>query len=141
MEAKDWSLRHQILGMADPASSDANADDSEQGLRWFGGSASFTGLSVGAMQTLVELGFLNLQGNTNLSPTAETFFDFMKRFPMFNAIGYAVHPARPDVRITIEGVEASGVTLDPATIAAFRTLAADADESDIESDYARCWWD
>ncbi|MBC7804709.1 MAG: hypothetical protein H7145_01035 [Akkermansiaceae bacterium] len=58
----DWSLRHRILGMPDPLPMDApNAVTyGEDGrLHWFGGAESFTGLSVGAMQTLIELGFLD----------------------------------------------------------------------------------
>ncbi|MBC7804708.1 MAG: hypothetical protein H7145_01030 [Akkermansiaceae bacterium] len=65
----------------------------------------------------------------------------MKRFSEFTAIGYAVHPDRKDVRVTIEGVEASGGVLSAEADAEFRELAATADECDISTGYARCWWD
>ncbi|MBC8139870.1 MAG: hypothetical protein H7Y38_00355, partial [Armatimonadetes bacterium] len=111
-------------------------------LHWFGGSEAFTGLSVGAMQTLIELGFLDSNGNQNLSPTADVFLRFMKRFPHFTAIGYAIHPDRADVRISIEGVESNGTPLSTEALAAFEELANGADECDIIlPDFARCWWD
>ncbi len=110
-------------------------------LHWFGGAESFAGLSVGTMQTLIELGFLDPNGNQNGSPTIAEFLRFMKRFPEFTAIGYATHPDRQDARVTIEGVEASGAILSAEAAAEFRELAATADECDISTDYARCWWD
>lgn len=140
----DWSLCHRILGIPDPLPMNApNAVTyGEDGrLHWFGGAESFAGLSVGAMETLIELGFIDPDGNQNLSPTAATFLGFMKRFPMFTAIGYAIHPDRKDARVTIEGVEASGVALSEEAVAAFRELAETADECDISADYAHCWWD
>ena len=144
MQSNDWSLRHRILGITDPLPFDApNAvvygDDGR--LHWFGGTEAFTGLAVGAMQTLVELGFVDPDGDTNGSPTVAVFLQFMKRFPQFTAIGYAVHPDRADVRVTIEGVESSGIPLSPEAITAFHELAATADECDTAPDYARCWWD
>jgi hypothetical protein len=120
---------------------DAVTYDENGRLHWFGGAESFTGLSVGAMQTLIELGFLEPHGNQNGSPTTAEFLRFMKRFPGFTAIGYATHPDRKDSRVTIEGVEASGTILSAEAAAEFRELAATADECDLSADYARCWWD
>lgn len=141
MESKDWSLRHRILGITDAPEDDCLYEDADRRLHWFGGAESFTGLTVGAMQTLMELGFLDPENNTNWSPTAGEFLQFMKRFPQFKAIGYAIDPRRADVRVTIEGMEYDGVPLTPEAVMAFHEFAANADEVDITDDYARCWWD
>lgn len=141
----DWSLRHRILGIPDPPLRDAPHDyiQGDDGhLHWVGGSEGFAGLSVGAMQTLIELGFLDADGYQNASPTAGVFLQFMKRYPHFTAIGYAIHPDRADARISIEGIESRGVPLGTEALAAFEELAKTADECDIVlPDYARCWWD
>ena len=144
MQTKDWALRHRILGIPDTKSMANHDEDVFHGkdfrLHWFGGTEPFTNLAVGAMQTLVELGFLNPESETNGSPTAQEFLDFMKKYPMFTAIGYAVHPARRDARITIEGIEASAA-LDGPAVAAFTEFSQEADEITIGSGYFRCWWD
>lgn len=144
MQTKDWSLRHEILGIPDPKSMTECdcimfwGDDGRP--HWFGGTDTFTGLSVGAMHTLVELGSLDLNGYTNNSPTAEAFLRFMEKYPMFTAIGYAVHPARQDARITIEGIETTA-PLNGAALKAFTDFAEEADEFDAHSSHCRCWWD
>ena len=144
METKNWSLRHQILGIPDPKSVTEFGRDYSYGedrrLHWFGGTEGFDNLSVGAMMTLIELGFLKPDSEFNNSPTAQAFLDFMKKYPLFTAIGYAVHPARRDAGIIIEGMEASGM-LDEDIVAAFAAFSEGADELDIKFNYCRCWWD
>lgn len=144
METKDWSLRHQILGIADSKSVTGCGNeyfyDEDFRLHWFGGVEAFTGLSVGAMNTLIELDFLKPDSIANGPHSAQKFLDFMKKCPMFTAIGYAVHPARRDVGIIIEGMETSA-DLDADAIEAFTAFSEGADELDIRWSYCRCWWD
>ncbi len=144
MQTKNWYLRHQILGIPDPKDMTAFDRDYFQGedgrMHWLGGAEAFSNLSVGAMSSLMELGFLDPKGETNGSPTAQDFLDFMKRHPMFTAIGYAIHPARADARITIEGMEARA-ELDGDTLREFAEFAETADEQEVRMTYCRCWWD
>jgi len=144
MQTKDWSLRHRILGIPDTKSvtdfeSDCfHRDDGR--LHWFGGTEAFSDLSVDALHSLIDLGFLNPSDNTNDSPTAQAFLNFMEKYPMFTAIGYAVHPARFDVRIIIEGLETSA-PIDALTMEAFTEFSKGATELDVKPDLSRCWWD
>jgi predicted CoA-binding protein len=64
----------------------------------------------------------------------------LKTHPAFTAHGYAVSPERPDCRVTIEGIEKAGRLTTEEVIDIVNDFRG-ADELEITSDYARCWYD
>lgn len=105
-----------------------------------GGCKRFYGVSVDELEELVELKFLDPDDHQNCSPSAESFIAFMKEHPGFEAHGYAVTDARPDYRVTIEGINYPGKA-DLSTTQAFAMFAKGADELTASDDQLYCWWD
>ena len=106
---------------------------------FFGGCASFSGMTYNTLQTLVDKGYADPEDSQNDSPTLGEYLEFMKEHPRFKAHGYVVSNNREDRRITIEGLEAGQVTI--KEVEDFINLDRYADEFEATQDYCRSWWD
>lgn len=106
---------------------------------FFGGCASFSGMTYNTLQKLVDKGYADLEDNQNGSTTLGKYLDFMKEHPRFKAHGYIVSNDREDRRVTVEGLEAGQVTI--KEVVAFTNLDRMADEFEATQDYCRSWWD
>lgn len=106
---------------------------------FFGGCASFSGMTYNTLQKLVDKGYADLEDNTNGSTTLGEYLEFMKAHPRFKAHGYIVSNDREDRRITVEGLEAGKVTI--KEVEDFIQLDRYADEFEATQDYCRSWWD
>ena len=65
---------------------------------------SFEGLDYKTAKKAVDKGWLDPKETQNSSPSVGEIMDFIKENPSFVAHGYVVTPARPDTRISFEGV-------------------------------------
>lgn len=106
---------------------------------FFGGCASFSGMTYNTLQKLVDKGYADLEDNTNGSTTLGEYLDFMKEHPRFKAHGYIVSNDREDRRVTVEGLEAGKVTI--KEVEDFIQLDRYADEFEATQDYCWSWWD
>lgn len=73
--------------------------------KYMGGIRRFCGLTKSKLQDLVDKGFIDLNGQQNMSPTVEEFqqFTLYIRDPEnWSFGGYAVTPDRTDCRVTID---------------------------------------
>ena len=104
----------------------------------------FHGLTVEAMQQLIDEKFLDPEDSQNESPTAGDFLDFMKEYPFVKAHGYAIGIDRIDYRITIDRLEADlpedkdakvGFIID------FVNRFHHADDFTLTEDNVYAWWD
>jgi hypothetical protein len=70
-----------------------------------GGMKSFVAMDADTLQELVEGGFAQRGDRQNAAPPLSAFLGFMRACPgKFLAHGYAISPARPDCRVTVEGL-------------------------------------
>lgn len=106
---------------------------------FFGGCASFSGMTYKTLKTLVDKGYADLEDNQNGSTTLGEYLEFMNRHPRFKAHGYIVSNDRDDRRITVEGLEAGKVTI--KEMVEFTELDRHADEFEATQNYCRSWWD
>ena len=106
---------------------------------FFGGCASFSGMTYKTLKTLVDKGYADLEDNQNGSTTLGEYLEFMKEHPRFKAHGYIVSNDRDDRRITVEGLEAGKVTI--KEMVEFTELDRHADEFEATQNYCRSWWD
>ena len=105
-----------------------------------GGLRYFSGLSLDVLEALIREDFVEMGPWNTCDGVEELFLPFLRRNPKFTAHGYAVMPGRPDLRVTIEGVEQDGpMTTDE--IIDFALTFRGADEMDLDPDWARCWYD
>lgn len=128
---RDWRRRDQLLGIT----TDDDPDD----------VTHFHGLDLPRLEALVREGFAPLGCRQNRAPTTEGFLGFMRDWPEVHAFGYAVHPAREDYRITLEGV-ACAIERVPegrraALAEAFRARFREADEFVDAVGCLYAWWD
>lgn len=108
--------------------------------KYRGGVRRFEKLGLKELEKLFEGGFIDPNGTQNYSPTAEEFYEFIKRHPLFTAHGYTVSPERTDCRTTIEGIEYDGaVTME--MVIDFTDLCNGADEFTVGLDHLYCWYD
>ena len=106
----------------------------------FGGIRHFEGLTLQQVEELLDKGYLKSNDTQNSSPTAQEFVDFVKESGLdYTFHGYSVSPERDDCRVTIEGIEYSGVP-DKADIVEFVDFARFADTLDI-NEGLYCWYD
>ena len=106
---------------------------------FFGGCASFSGMTYNTLQKLVDKGYADLEDSQNDSTTLGEYLEFMKVHPRFKAHGYVVSNDRDDRRVTVEGLEAGQVTI--KEVEDFIKLDRYADEFEATQDYCRSWWD
>jgi len=103
----------------------------------------FRGLRLVELVELVELDFIELDEQQNDAPTVGEIFKFMKKYPSVTTHGYVVTKERPDYRTSLEGVGCVDLeTLDnPQFRTDFTNLFRHADEFDLTSANAYCWFD
>lgn len=104
----------------------------------------FRGLTVEAMQQLIDEKFLDPEDDQNGSPTAGNFLAFMKEYPFVKAHGYAIGINRRDYRITIEGLEADLPEDKDAKIEFiidFVNSFHHADDVTLTENNVYAWWD
>lgn len=106
---------------------------------FFGGCASFSGMTYKTLKTLVDKGYADPEDNTNGSTTLGEYLEFMKTHPRFRAHGYVISNDRDDRRITVEGLASSNITLNE--LYDFIALERYADEFEATQSYCRSWWD
>jgi len=104
-----------------------------------GGIETYSNLSLGSLENLVSLDFIDLTDRQNVAPSAGEFLEFMKQHPNFKAHGYAVSKTRPDYRVTIEGLQCSSI--DEKDLVDFQELFREADEFTCKRGHQSCWYD
>jgi hypothetical protein len=105
-----------------------------------GGLRYFNCLPLNVLDELIIHNFVEMEEWNFCGGVTELFLPFLRRNPQFTAHGYAVMKEREDIRVTIEGVERSAIlTMDE--IIDFATTFRSADEMELATDYARCWYD
>lgn len=98
------------------------------------------------LELLISKGYADPSDQANRRPSMRQFITFMKKVPGSSAIGHAVPRSRPDMRVSVDGVQFIG-TVDPATLHAFTKFAGrlNPDESVLRgqwgADHLRLWWD
>ncbi len=105
-----------------------------------GGLRYFRGVPLNVLQQMINRRFVEMGRWNDCGGVAALFLPFLKAHPGYTVHGYAVSSERPDCRVTIEGIEKA----DPLTkeeVIDFANAFKDADELEITSDYARCWYD
>lgn len=102
--------------------------------------ARIDSITLEQLHELNDNGFLDLDQTQNESPSVAEIMDFMTKFPQFTAHGYAISSSRPDMRVSLEGVECHS-PLDKEATRAFIALFRLADEFELTDTYARCWYD
>lgn len=106
---------------------------------FFGGCASFSGLTYTTLKKLVDKGYADPEDNVNGSTTLGEYLEFLKTHPRFRVHGYIVSNEREDRRVTIEGLAGGNVTQDD--LYDFIALERHADEFEATLSYCRSWWD
>jgi len=105
-----------------------------------GGTFRYKDMSIDELEQLIKNGFIDLDERQNDSPTVEEFREFMKKYPDALAHGYVVSNDRPDVRVSIEGIEIAESDVTPEIYKAFVGLCRLADEFDDDG-RLYSWWD
>lgn len=127
----DWKRRDQLLGVT----VEPNPD----------GITPFHGLDAERLDLLVREGFASPAERQNRGPSLAEFLAFMRDWPEVLAFGYAVHPARDDHRVTIEGLACDLLAVQAprrdAVRAAFTRRFGDADEFVDALQCLYAWWD
>jgi hypothetical protein len=106
----------------------------------FGDICYFRGVPLEMLQKLIEARFVELGPWNSCPGVGNGFLPFMRRHPEFQAHGYLVPWERRDSRITVEGIEKMG-PLSLEELVDFADKFREADEMQIRTDYARCWYD
>lgn len=137
---RDQDRRDEILK---PFFEIANKERARYGLagdEYCGGVRSYEGLTVEALEDLIEEGFVDLDDCQNNSPTVREFLEFARERPMSVFFhGYAVHKNRDDYRVTIEGLSCptGHAHKTQAFKDAWKAIGRSADEKSV----TRLWWD
>ena len=105
-----------------------------------GGIAYFESLTIEQLDELLLNRFIDPGEYQNESPTTKDFYQFMSKFPMVVAHGYATSPDREDYRVTIEGLFAREADVNDALKKEFHTFCHEADEYEDAGDLYS-WWD
>ena len=124
----DWKRRDAILGI----SVDWEARDS--------GTFPLETVDLATLEKLLDGKFIDPADQQNEAPTVSEIARFMRAHPGTVGFGYAVSPARPDYRVSIEGISIAHDKITDRTRDAAASLCHDADEAVFEPDI-HCWWD
>lgn len=123
----DDKRRCEILGMQYPP-------------KYLGGCESFKGLTLEALDLLLDEGFIDPEECQNCSPTTVEFKEFMEMYPEVKLHGYIVSPERSDYRMTIEGLEYCG-DVSKEMLQEFVNRYRFADDFICNDGYLYCWFD
>lgn len=109
----------------------------------YGGTRHFEGLPLNVLKELIKDNFVDMERWNECPAMKDGFLPFMESHTDFLAHGYAVSWERTDARITVEGLEwmKKQGTLSKKEIAEFARYFHGADEFEVQSNYARCWYD
>jgi len=124
----DYKLRDSLLGLSPDWQNNP------------GGIERFYGIDVQQLKKLIELRFANPNYTHNETPSINTIYTFMLKYPQIEAEGFAVSPLRKDYRIAIEGLYVPKENVTSKLQAAFQRLCATADDKNFYFDLY-CWWD
>ena len=127
----DIARRNALLGLTE---SNQNPDT----------TTPFHGLDAANLAAIIAEGFTTADDNQTRSPTAGRFLAFMRENPEVRAFGYAVHPAREDARVTVEGIACDLLPLTPERRAELRKAWSQWSDADEFVDALQClyaWWD
>ncbi len=133
MDPSDANLREQMI---------FNRQYSSDYYR-YGGICHFEHLTYETARELLERGFISPEDRQNEAPRAEDFIRFMAEHEpeRWFLHGYAVSPAREDVRISIEGIGSIGSLSDHDMVDFLRTFSS-ADSLFAEDGRpVFCWYD
>ena len=115
--------------------------------KWVGGIKQFS-ISPSVLKQLIEERFIDPEDSQNDSPTAREFSEFFDNASdpdEWRAHGYAVSHDREDYRISIEGCVAEWWLREAdshqADMIAFANLFRLADEFELTTTKAYCWYD
>lgn len=106
----------------------------------YGGIRYFRGVPLNVLQRMISHSLVEMGRWNDCGGVAALFLPFLKAHPECTAHGYAVSPERPDSRVTVEGIERTG-HLTKEEVIDFANAFRGADELELASDYARCWYD
>ncbi len=109
--------------------------------KYMGGIRRFEYMPVNVLEKLVKQKFINLKGRQNNAPSVKRFLSFMQKYPTYWAHGYAVDLARPDYRVSIEGVVNNDGYGSAEEFEEFSRLFQKADDFDANEYCMYCWYD
>lgn len=109
--------------------------------KYLGGIARFENLSNENFNLLAIEGFVDPgEAQSDISPCAGEFKNFMNKYPGVTAHGYIVSPERSDCRLTIEGLDYKG-PVSSQMMADFTEMCRYADEFYCDTNGFYCWYD
>ncbi len=100
----------------------------------------FSGAKIETLKDLLDQSFAHPNESQNESPTFADFLAFVEKYPFVTAHGYAVSPFRDDYRVTVEGLEFTGVVSEEVQ-RDFERMNDSADEFICTSERLFCWFD
>jgi hypothetical protein len=105
-----------------------------------GGCKNFI-ITLEQLEELVENNFIDLDSYQNYSPTAKQILNFMRKYPEYKALGYAISVEREDYRVTLEGVEKMSGAESLTEMQDFVNLFRSADDFIVSDDQMFAWFD
>ena len=98
-------------------------------------------ISLHQLENLIDENFIVLEETQNDRPSTEEFLNFIKRFPIVKAIGFAVDLERADYRVSLDGLKYIGNIDDGFAYVIKNEWEETADEFELTEIYFRAWWD
>lgn len=123
----DDKRRCEIMGLSYPP-------------EYLGGCQRFSGLTLEALNLLLDELFIDPEECQNCSPNTIEFKAFLEAYPECTLHGYIVTPERDDYRVTIEGLGYHGEVSKEMLMDFINTFRI-ADEFTCDDDYLYCWFD
>ena len=105
-----------------------------------GGIRRFDGITKDQLKLLLDKKFINPDEKQNACPSVSQIYEFMTKYPDYQAHGYAVSPEREDYRVSLEGVMKNGPSESKEEMHDFTKLFRNADEFQM-NDKMYCWFD
>lgn len=106
-----------------------------------GETYSFKDMDATLLKTLIAEKFIRPDETQNNSPMTSEILEMIENVPQVRAHGYVVSPHRRDYRMTLEGIEAIGVSLDDMEYLILACRCADEFRLNLKDGYIRAWWD
>lgn len=108
--------------------------------RGAGGIRRFDFIDIRTLRELIESKYIDPLDNHNNSPRVEEIFEFMSKYPVVRAQGYAVSPFRSDYRVSLDTLSVPKRFVPRSLKQEFFSFCATADEITAKPRlYA--WWD
>lgn len=107
-----------------------------------GGIQHFDGIGVGLLQKLIDYGVVEMGQWNNCGGVHRLFLPFLQRNPMFDAHGYVVTLDDTTKRVVVEGVHyAAHPAITISQVIDFANTFRNADEFELDTSRAQCWYD